>query len=108
MQINIIGRHWEVPDNLKSYILEKAEKLPKYYDRVMEVEVIVDGEPPERRIELIVSVAGHPSFVAEDRGEDLFACFDICFDKVERQLRRFKEKVRNRKHHPGGRREVGE
>ena len=105
MQVKIIGRHSEVPDNLKQYMESKVEKLPRFYDRVMGIEIIVDGDMPARRIEMVVSAAGHTDFVAEERSEDLFACFDICLDRIEKQLRRFKERLRDRKHHPGGRKE---
>lgn len=98
MQINVIGRHWHVPDDLREYILKRVEKLPRLYDRIMGIEVIIDGEGPEGKVECIVSVASHPDFVSEEKGRDLFACFDTCLDKIETQLRKFKDKIRNRKH----------
>ncbi len=108
MQVTIIGRHREVPQDMRRYMEEKANKLPHYYDRVMAVDVIVDGEPVNTRVELVVSVAGHEDFVAEERGTDVFACFDICMDRVEKQLTRFKDRVRDRKHHArAGQEETG-
>ncbi len=99
MQVTIIGRHTEVPQDLRKYMEEKANKLPHYYDRVMAVEVIVDGEHAQKRVELVTSVAGHEDFVAEEKGNDIFACFDICIDRLEKQLTRHKDRVRDRKHH---------
>lgn len=98
MQVTIIGRHMEVPGDLRRYMQEKAEKLPHYYDRVMAVQIIVDGEQAARRVELVVSVAGHEDFVAEEKGNDIFACFDVCLDRLEKQLTRHKDRVRDRKH----------
>jgi len=88
----------EVPGDLKRYMEEKGAKLPHYYDRVMAVQVLVNGEPAQKKVELVVSVAGHEDFVAEEGGSDLFACFDVCLDRVEKQLSRHKERVRDRKH----------
>ncbi len=107
MQVKIVGRHMDVPENLRGYIEEKISKLPRFYDRVMDIEVIIDGEKSDRRIEIVVSVPGHPDFVAEHRSDDLFASFDLCLDRIEKQIRRFKDKVRDRKHHAGGRKESG-
>jgi putative sigma-54 modulation protein len=108
VQVTIIGRHMEVPQDLRRYMQEKAEKLPHYYDRVMAVEVIVDGEQGAKRVELVVSVAGHEDFVAEEKGTDIFACFDVCLDRVEKQLTRHKDRVRDRKHHTrAGQEETG-
>lgn len=98
MQVTIKGRHTEVPVNVKSYMEEKAAKLPKYYDRVMEVNIIIDEQGPKKRVEMLISVAGHEDFVAHEVGDDLFAGFDVCMDRAEKQLTKFKEKVRDHKH----------
>ena len=99
MQVTVIGRHMEVPGDLKRYMQEKAEKLPHYYDRVMAVEILVDAVGGSNRVELVVTVAGHDKFVASEKGNDLFACFDICVDRAEKQLARFKARVRDHKRH---------
>jgi putative sigma-54 modulation protein len=98
VQVTIIGRHKEVPADVKSYIEGKAAKLPHYYDRVMSVQVILEDTGPLKKVELIVGVAGHEDFVAQEKGAELFACFDVCMDRMENQLRRFKEKIRDNKH----------
>lgn len=98
MEVRITGRHTEVPKNLKAYIEEKVGKLPRLYNRIMEVEVIIEGSEPEKKIEILAFVAGHDQFVAHENSEDLFACFDICMDRIEKQLRRFKDRVREKKH----------
>jgi putative sigma-54 modulation protein len=87
---------------MKKYIQEKSEKLPHYYDRVMAVNVVVDGEHSSHRVEMVVSVAGHDDFVAEEHGSDIYACFDKCLDRMEKQLTKHKDRVRDRKHHAGG------
>jgi len=102
VQIQIIGRHTEVPEDTKKYIGEKLKRLPRYYDRIIGVEVVFDGSASEIRVEILVSAAKHREFVAHETGTDGVACFDKCLDKIEEQLRRHKERVRNRKHpeHP--------
>jgi putative sigma-54 modulation protein len=98
VQVTIVGRHMEIPEQTKAYIERKLEKLPRFYDRVMQIEVVIDGQSPGNTVEIVVSVAKHREFVVQETGEDVLACFDVCVDKMERQLRRHKEKVRNRKH----------
>lgn len=98
MQITIKGRHREVPAEVRTYMEEKANKLPKYYDRIMEVVVFLDEQGPKEKVELVISIAGHEDMVAQEVGDDLFACFDICMDRAEKQLTKLKEKIRDRKH----------
>jgi len=46
---------------------------------------------------MVISAAGHNDFVVQEIGNDLFACFDICMDKAEKQLTKVKEKIRDNK-----------
>ncbi|NLX06929.1 MAG: ribosome-associated translation inhibitor RaiA [Phycisphaerae bacterium] len=98
MQVSIVGRHMDVPESFKEYAETKLAKLPRVFDRVMMIEVILEGQASQKSVEILVSAAGHSDFVAREEGDDVFACFDLCHDKIDHQLRRYKEKIRNRKH----------
>ncbi len=98
MQVFVTGRHVDLSENLKSYAEEKAGRLPRFYDRVQSVEVIIEREADLASVEMIVNAVGSPAFVAKEVGPDAFACIDLLADKLERQLKKHKEKFRNRKH----------
>lgn len=98
MQVSVVGRHGDVPADLKQYVETKMAKLPRFYNQVMMIEVIFDGKSTQRSTEIVVSAAHTREFVAKEIGDDYFACFDLCFDKIEGQIRRHKEKVRDHKH----------
>jgi putative sigma-54 modulation protein len=98
VQIQITGRHVEVPQDVREYIHEKVGKLPRFYDRIHEVEVVLDHESEQFITEMIVRVDKRHTFVARETGPDTFALVDLVVDKLERQLRRHKEKRRDHKH----------
>lgn len=103
MQTIITGRHMGITDALKEYCTDKAERLPRFLDRVQSIEVVLDGKDGLHTAEVIVHAAGtHGPFVASEQHEDSFAAVDLVMDKIEEQLRRYKEKHRNRKHPPRG------
>jgi putative sigma-54 modulation protein len=92
-----------VSEALKDYCQEKAERLPRFFDRIQLIEVVLDGKAGRHSAELIVHAAGAPQpFVAREDDEDAFAAMDLVLDKIEEQLRRYKERHRNRKHPPRG------
>jgi len=100
MQIQVVGRHVEIPEVLKEYAEEKAGKLLKYYDRIQAIEIVFEEESLSKTVEMIVT--GEPrrqAFVAQETTEDFRASLDLVVDKLERQLTKYKEKVRNHKHH---------
>lgn len=100
MQISVTGRHMHVAERIKAYAEEKAGRLPRYYDRVQAIEVVLDQEGDHKVVEMIVKAAGTQDFIAREAGPDALSCIDLLVDKLERQLTKHKEKFRNRKH-PG-------
>ena len=98
MKIQVTGRHVEVTEDLREYIETKANKLPRYYDRIHEIEVVLDHESEQFTAEMIVRVDQKHTFVARETGPDTFVLVDLVVDKLERQLVRHKEKRRNHKH----------
>lgn len=98
MVISVVGRHLEIPDAFKEYAEQKAAKLVKFYDRIQAIEILCREEKENKSVEILVTAEPRRlSFVAREIGDDLVACFDIALDKVSRQLKRHKEKHRNRK-----------
>jgi putative sigma-54 modulation protein len=100
MQIIVSGRHMGVSDALKDYCHDKAQRLLRFYDRIKSIEVILDGHDGQHSAEMIVHSDGTAPFVASEEHKDIYAAVDLLIDKLERQISRHKEKLRNRKHPP--------
>lgn len=100
MEIIVSGKHLEVSAAIRKYALEKVSKLPRYYDRVQEINVVLDRSNTTwtYEVEIIAKVERSDPFVAKTTGTDLYACIDETVDKLERQLTDHKGKLRNRKH----------
>ena len=105
MIVTIYGRHMDVTEALKAYAEQKAGKLTKFFDRIQEIEVILDASKDSTRVEMIVNAEHNAMFIAHHDQGDAYACIDGCVEKLERQLTDHKERLRNRKHptpQPGG------
>lgn len=98
MQINIIAKHVDIPTEVREHIGERVEKLSRFYDRILEVEVILGHESEQFTAEMIVHVERKHTFVASDSGPDTYALVDIITEKISRQLVKHKEKLKNHKH----------
>jgi putative sigma-54 modulation protein len=93
----------EVTPALKSFAEQKASKLPRYFDRIQEIEVVIDnGKGDKTRVEMIVNAEHNHVFVAHHDVGDAYTCIDGCIEKLERQLTEHKDRIRNRKHNTGG------
>jgi putative sigma-54 modulation protein len=99
----ITGKHVAISDAMKAYAEEKTDRLPRFYNTVNQVEVVVDGDQTAGKVSVEIIVRGEHSnvFVATETAEDAYKCIDGAVHKLEEQLRRKKTKERNNKHTGG-------
>jgi putative sigma-54 modulation protein len=95
----ITGKHIEVTEAIRRYSEEKTSRLPKYYNSINQVEVIIDGERSGTVSVEIIARGEHSNiFVVTENGENAYGCIDAAVHKLERQLKKKKGKERNKKH----------
>jgi len=98
----ITGKHIDIAEAVKEHAQQKASKLPKYYDSINQVEVIIEGgQGNNNSVEIIARAEHSRVFVVTETGEDIRRCIDVAVHKLERQLRKKKEKERDNKHVSG-------
>jgi len=95
VNVTVNTRHMEASSSAVKYVEKKAPRLSKYYDNVQSIEVVLDSEAGQPKVEMVVHAAPKQIFVAHHREEDLFAAIDQCLDKIAQQLRKHKEKLRD-------------
>lgn len=98
MLFTITGKHIEITDAMKTRAEEKTAKLPRYYDSINQIEVLVDGsEGSKISVEIIARAEHSKVFVGKDMGADAYQCIDMAAHKLEQQLRKAKGKERDNK-----------
>jgi len=98
----ISGKHIGITEAVKKYAEEKTSRLPKYYNSINQIEVIIDGEQNgNTSVEIIARGEHRKIFVVTETGEDIYRCIDTAVHKLERQLRRKKGKERDNKYTGG-------
>ena len=101
MQIEISTRHGVLEPDQQSYVQEKADKLVKYFGRLMAIEVAVDHVKHAWTVEICASAEHKHDFVASESGSSPEVAMDQCVHKIEHQLRKYKERVQNHKGEAG-------
>jgi putative sigma-54 modulation protein len=100
VQIKISARHGHLGEPTQQFIREKAQKLLRFFDRLTSIEITVDLKNDLKTVELNVSAEHKHDFVARETNSDVLAAVDLAVDKLEGQLRRYKEKVQDRRRRP--------
>ena len=96
MRTRVTCRHCELGPELKAHVDSKIEGLARYFDRVDEAHIVFTTEG-HRCIADITVHASRAVISSEQTADDLRSAFDRSLDKVERQIRRYKERIRNHK-----------
>jgi putative sigma-54 modulation protein len=96
MKISVTFRNGEVENWQKVYAEEKMQKLNKYLDAPAEAHIVVSMEKFRNATEINLSSNGW-NINAKEEAKDLRIALDRCVDKIEKQLKKQKEKVRDHK-----------
>lgn len=96
MQINVTFRRLDPSDALREYAENRLQKLKKYADGPMDVNVVLSVEKFRQTAEVVLSGDGVRAAAKEEQNE-MRAAIDLVSDKIYRQLRRYKEKIRSKR-----------
>jgi putative sigma-54 modulation protein len=94
MRITFTARHFKPSERLKTHAVEAAEKLKKYSDGILDIEIILDYIKQVQKAELVAKVYGTRLTVVEE-SEDMYKSIDLAMAKLERQLKKHKDKLRD-------------
>ena len=99
LRIELVDRHEAHPDNVKENAIEKVGRLERFFDGLQHIEVVLDREHDQHSVEVNVTATNHLHFVGHATHDSALACIDSVVDKLERQVVKAKERLRD--HHRG-------
>jgi len=92
MQLNVSGHHVEITESMRGYVASKIERLERHFDIVSNVHCILTVEKLRHKAEAKVNVNGDTIY-ADNTEEDMYAAIDGLVDKLDRRVRKHKEKL---------------
>ncbi len=97
MQIHISGRHVDLGDSFRAQVEKRlSENVAKYLDRVTHVDVVVSKQGSKFRVDIHGNTGTHSGLIVKSQGEaaDVYAAFDESATRIEKQLRRYKRRLK--------------
>jgi putative sigma-54 modulation protein len=92
MQLKLTGHHIEITPALRRYVAEKMGRVERHFDHVVDVHAILTVEKLRHKAEATILVSG-AQLHAESIDEDMYAAIDALADKLDRQIKKHKEKL---------------
>jgi putative sigma-54 modulation protein len=97
MQVNLTGHHIVITPALREYVNDKLTRIGRHFDHVTDIHCILTVEKLQHKAEATVNVSGRQLY-ADSVKSDMYAAIDRLTDKLDRQVKKHKEKLSN--HHP--------
>jgi len=107
MQVSITGHHVELTDAMKNYVNDKLQHLKHSFDHVVDVHVVLTVEKFRQNCDVSMQVSGI-NIHGSHETDDMYASIDGVMDKLNRQLKRYRAKLRKhqRQHGQSKKREI--
>ena len=96
MKFIISGRNIDITDGLRTAVEDKLGKLERYFTADTEIIVTLSVEKERQKIEVTIPVKGN-IIRSEQVSNDMYVSIDLVEEIIERQLRKYKTKIINKK-----------
>ncbi len=92
MQLNVTGHHIEITPALRSYVQKKLERIERHFEQVIDVHCVLSVEKLRQKAEATLHVSGSAIY-ADSTEENMYAAIDLLTDKLDRCVKKHKEKL---------------
>jgi putative sigma-54 modulation protein len=100
MNLSICGHHLDLTPALRDYVAQKLERTKRHFGQVIDVAVVLSIDKLRQKAEINLHVRGKDMH-AEAVDHDLYTAIDMLFDKLDRQVSKYKTKIQNHHHLSG-------
>ncbi|MFC5472979.1 ribosome hibernation-promoting factor, HPF/YfiA family [Paraherbaspirillum soli] len=102
MNFTISGHHLELTPAIREYVQSKMERIKRHFDHVIDISVIltvdkITEKEKRQKAEINLRVKGK-DLHAEHIAQDLYAAIDGLIDKLDRQVKKYKDKIQDHQH----------
>jgi len=105
MNLNISGHHIDLTDALRDYVSTKLQRVERHFDHVIDAEIVLEVEKLRHKAEATLKLSG-TTLHAEAVEADMYAAIDVMIDRLDRQTRKFKEKLTDHHNREGQRAQI--
>jgi putative sigma-54 modulation protein len=102
MQFAVTFRHMEATEALKGYVKDKIQRIRKYLPDPIAVHVVMSTERHNHCVDVNMQLHNGLTVAAREASENMYSSIDQVVAKIERQVRRYKDKLRDHKGKAGG------
>jgi putative sigma-54 modulation protein len=98
MRVNVTFRHMEATEPIKEYAQEKLERIKKYFPDPITAHIVLATERGYQHVaDVNITLHNGLTLQGKEITEDMYSSIDLVMAKIERQIRKYKDKIRSHK-----------
>ena len=97
MNITVYGKNIQLTDALKDVTNKKISRLEKFFNKEVEIKVVLSVEKLRQKVEVTIPFNGRIIRV-EESSDDMYSSIDDAVESLEKQIRKHKTKLQDKKH----------
>ena len=98
MQVTVIGRHIEATEALKQYATERFQRFEKYLPKNSQATITLSVVKKLHHIAEAMIKSNGMLIQASEETEEMYSSIDLLYEKIERRVRKYKERLTDHKH----------
>lgn len=91
----MVGRHVELNDSLRNYVLSKVEGLERFHNGIIDIDVNLGVEKSRNIVDIIAHLTRRKVLKVSEESNDMYTSIDLAVDKLKRRLRKHKERIKD-------------
>lgn len=92
MHLDLSGHHVEITDSMRAYVLKKFEKISRHFEQVIDIHCVLTVEKLRHKAEATLMMRGNKLY-ADATEPNMYAAIDALSDKLDRSVKKHKEKA---------------
>jgi ribosome hibernation promoting factor len=94
VQLSVTGRHIDITDSIREYAEKRIGHVKKYFKHIINAQLVLSVEKHAQVADLTVRANG-VMLHAEEKGKDLYSSIDLVVDKIDKQLKRYRDRLKS-------------
>ncbi len=96
MKVKIVERHMVPSVALRDYVVEKANGLERYFDRIISIDSTLSVEKERQIADFHAHLTNRKVIAAREESSDMYASIDKAIDRLKRQIVKYKDHLNDR------------
>jgi putative sigma-54 modulation protein len=101
MQLAVTFRHMEPSEPIRQYVVDKIQRIRKYFPDPLRAQVVLSLERFRHKADILITLHNGLAIKGKELTDDRYSSIDLVMEKIDHQVRRYKDRIQSHRPSPG-------